>query len=125
MKYENTNEIFSEYLLYPIFRGKRNSLGFSSKLGTTSFRQLQKFYMEKTHRKIWFQQLLRLCGDYTAQETGNGSVKIGEIYIQSMNLNSDPGAHMHMRNCKCHLEHGAWLPSLTHFFTELDTNVAH
>lgn len=119
MKYENTNEIFSEYLLYPTFRGKRISLAFSSKLGTTSFKQLRKFYMEKTHRKIWFQQLLCLCGDCMAQKTGNGSVKIWEIYIQSTNLNSDPGAHMHVRNCKHHFERGAQLPSLSNFLYEI------
>lgn len=78
MRYENTNEICSEDLLHPMFRGKSVSLAFSSTLGTTSCRQLHDFYVEKTHRKIWFQQLLRLCGDCKAQKTGKGSGKFGK-----------------------------------------------
>lgn len=75
--------------------------------------------MEKTHRKIRFQQLLRVCGDCVAQETGNESGVIWEIYSQSTNFNPDPGVHMDVRNCKRHFERGVWLPSLSSFLYEI------
>lgn len=79
-------------------------------------------FMWRKHRKIWFQQLPRLCGDCKAQKTGKGSEKIWEIDIQNMNLNAGLVCTL-MWGMQTPLGTGNTLPVL--FALGNDTNVAH
>lgn len=122
MNYENTNEIFSEYLLCQIFRGKKRTRLPSPRLGTTSFKQLQMFYHgEHTLKTLVLTTSPSLWWLNGAKNWQWKPENLGELHTENEFQFRPQHAHawlilwFSVRNCKRFFGSRLWSPSLFSF----------